>query len=75
MLVRLEDDNFACLGHKKNLPFADRVASQNQKKREDLGFEDKNILLIHVVTQDVLFNDEASTITYFKDITFGILYE
>ena len=23
----------------------------------------------------MLYNDEASTITYFKDITFGILYE
>ena len=32
-------------------------------------------MLIHIVTQDVLYNDEACTITYFKDITFGILYE
>jgi hypothetical protein len=31
--------------------------------------------LIHIVTQEVLFDEEISTITYFKDITFGVLYE
>jgi hypothetical protein len=31
--------------------------------------------LIYIVTQDVLFDEEISTITYFKDITFGVLYE
>ena len=31
--------------------------------------------LIYIVTQEALFNDEISTITYFKDITFGVLYE
>jgi hypothetical protein len=27
------------------------------------------------VTQEVLFNEEISTVTYIKDITFGVLYE
>ena len=27
------------------------------------------------MTQEVIFNEEISTITYFKDITFGVLYE
>ena len=31
--------------------------------------------LIHIVTQEALFNEEISTITYIKDITFGVLYE
>ena len=51
------------------MAFAERV----QKDEQDIN--EKNILLIHIVTQDVLYNDEACTITYFKDITFGILYD
>ena len=31
--------------------------------------------LIYIITQEVIFNEELSTITYFKDITFGVLYE
>ena len=31
--------------------------------------------LVYIVSQEVLFDDELSTITYFKDITFGVLYE
>jgi signal transduction histidine kinase len=30
---------------------------------------------VSIVSQNVLFDDEISTITYFKDITFGVLYE
>ena len=34
-----------------------------------------NESLVYIVSQEILFNDEVSTITYFKDITFGVLYE
>jgi len=44
-------------------------------QKDDQDVNEKNILLIHIVTQDALYNDEACTITYFKDITFGILYD
>jgi hypothetical protein len=27
------------------------------------------------VNQEILFDEELSTITYFRDITFGVLYE
>jgi hypothetical protein len=64
-----------CLGHTKNISFADRVANQNRFKQDDEWFDDDNILLIYIVNQQHFFNDELSTITYFKDITFGILYE
>lgn len=45
------------------------------KKKEGDQLKDQNILLVYVVTQEVLYNDEPSTITYFRDITFGILFE
>jgi len=31
--------------------------------------------LIYIVNQEILFDEEVSTITYFRDITFGVLYE
>ena len=31
--------------------------------------------LIYVVSMEIEFNEEPVTITFFKDITFGILYE
>jgi hypothetical protein len=35
----------------------------------------ENGYLIYIVSQEVIFNEEISTVTYFKDITFGVLYE
>lgn len=51
-----DDDNFLCLGREKNVPFADRVAFQNSRHDKDL-MDEKKILLIHIVTQEVLFKD------------------
>jgi hypothetical protein len=68
-LIKEDEDNFLCLGRNKELSFADRV------QKDEVDINEKNILLIYIVTQDALYNDEACTITYFKDITFGILYE
>jgi len=31
--------------------------------------------LIYIINQEIELNEEAVTITFFKDITFGILYE
>ena len=31
--------------------------------------------LIYIINKEVEFNDELVTITYFKDITLGVLYE
>ena len=31
--------------------------------------------LIYIVNQQVKINDEPQTLTFFKDITFGVLYE
>jgi len=31
--------------------------------------------LVYIVNQQIEFNEEPVTITFFKDITFGILYE
>lgn len=50
------------------------MVARSQKNEED-QLNDSNILLVHIVTQEVLYNDEPSIITYFKDITFGILFE
>jgi hypothetical protein len=37
--------------------------------------EEDEDYLVYTVSQEVLFDEELSTITYFKDITFGFLYE
>ena len=61
---------FRC--HKSDNPseFADKVAKAN---KEELG--DEKEYLVYIENQQIVFNDELSTITYFKDITFGVLYE
>ena len=73
VLIQEESGCFYCLGRKKNVAFADMVAKSKNKEGDQL--KDQNILLVYVVTQEVLYNDEPSTITYFRDITFGILFE
>jgi len=35
----------------------------------------KRKFLIYIVNQEIELNEEAVTITFFKDVTFGILYE
>ena len=44
------------------------AGKKNLEKTED-GY------MVYIVNQEVIFNEEISTITYFKDITFGVLYE
>ena len=56
------------------MTFADKVA-QARIDRENEGSGVPNDILVQIVTQTIMFNDELSTITYFKDITFGVLYE
>ena len=31
--------------------------------------------LVSVISQEILFDGEVSTITYFRDVTFGMLYK
>ena len=37
--------------------------------------EKKDKFLVYIINQEAVFNDEKVTITFFKDITFGVLYE
>ena len=77
MLTKDENGQFRALNKDKGVgvsTFADKVVSQIDdtdldKSNDGAGY------LIYIVTQEVLFNDEISTITYFKDITFGVFYE
>ena len=72
VLTKDQDGNYNTLSKDKDFSFAERVVNQNlntETSKNDSGY------LIYIVTQEVLFNDEISTITYFKDITFGVLYE
>ena len=34
-----------------------------------------NKFLIYILSKEVFLNDEAHTLTFIKDITFGVLYE
>ena len=49
----------------------------DQDKNEESGNESaqQTKFLIYIVNQPLNFNEEAVTITFFKDITFGVLYE
>ena len=74
MLTKDANGKFSSLNKDKDFTFADKVTNhiedgESYKYRDGAGY------LIYIVTQEVLFNDEISTITYFKDITFGVLYE
>jgi hypothetical protein len=57
------------------MAFADRVAMARVGDERNSESEAQNENLFYIMSQDILFNDELSTITYFKDITFGLLYE
>jgi len=57
------------------MAFADRVAMACVGDDRNSESEAQNENLFYIMSQDILFNDELSTITYFKDITFGLLYE
>jgi hypothetical protein len=37
--------------------------------------EGTNKFLIYILSKQVYLNDEAHTMTFIKDITFGVLYE
>jgi len=47
------------------------MKSNITEKRE----QERIKFLIYIVKQNVRFKDEAVTIIFFKDITFGVLYE
>ena len=74
VLTKDEYGNFNVLSQQVEFSFAERVQKQLENKDIKPEFTE-NGFLIYIVTQEVLFNEEISTITYFKDITFGVLYE
>ena len=65
---------FKCLRN-SSMAFADRVALARDDEERNSESEALNESLFYITSQDILFNDELSTITYFKDITFGVLFE
>lgn len=48
-------------------------------KKDEANFialnQSEGEFLVEVVTQDIYYGEESSTITYFNDITFGVLNE
>jgi hypothetical protein len=62
--------NYKALNKTHEFSFADKVKHEISKEKPGKGSH-----LIYIESQEVLFNGEISTVTYFKDITFGILYE
>lgn len=74
VLTKDDGGSFNVLSQQAEFSFAERVQNQIEKKALKKENTD-NGFLIYIVTQEVLFNEEISTITFFKDITFGVLYE
>ena len=73
VLSKDSQGNFHPLNKQKEYTFAERVALASDETQSNES--DTDPFLINVVTQEVLFNEEISTVTYIKDITFGVLYE
>ena len=69
VLTKDKNGLLVSLQHEKETPFAERVANHLK------GSQKKSDFLIYLVNQEILFDEELSTITYFRDITFGVLYE
>jgi hypothetical protein len=70
-----QDGNFKEeINSHSDFSFAERV-NNHLKKSSFNSLDEKNGRLVYVENQEVLFNEEISTVTYFKDITFGVLYE
>ena len=72
VLTKDEEGNYSTLSKKNDFSFAERVTNEIKSIENK---DEKSGYLIYIVTQEVIFDDEISTITYFKDITFGVLYE
>ena len=73
-----EENEFRELTHQPKVSFADRVAQQVELNNEagPRNFQKKdNSFLIHIVIQDAIFNEKPCNIIYFRDVTFGVLYE
>ena len=50
--------------------------NENEWEAKESNLEpQKRKFLIYIVNQEIELNEEAVTITFFKDVTFGILYE
>lgn len=74
IMTKDQQGGFKCLRN-SSMDFADRVALARDDEERNSKSEALNESLFYITSQDILFNDELSTITYFKDITFGVLYE
>jgi hypothetical protein len=74
VLTKDEQGAFAVLSKKAEQTFAERVTNHLSGKR-NFNNNVQDGYLIYVINQEVIFNEEISMITFFKDITFGVLYE
>lgn len=43
--------------------------------KSDNPTNEEKIFLIHIIKQQIIYNDEPHEIAYIKDVTFGVLYE
>ena len=73
-MTKDDEGEFSILSKEIQPTFAEKVQNEIMGKKHEKT-DTENGYLIYIVTQEVIFNEEISTITYFKDITFGVLYE
>lgn len=53
-----------------------KQARKSRRQQSQLGdTQSSQIFLIYILNKNVLINGENHVITFFKDITFGVLYE
>jgi hypothetical protein len=70
-----QDGEFREMNKHSDYSFAERVGNHLKKSPVDKTEVGNGGCLVYVESQEVLFDEEISTVTYFKDITFGVLYE
>ena len=53
----------------------DLMASDDKEEITEANESYQNKFLVYIINQEIEFNEEPVTITFFKDITFSVLYE
>ena len=51
------------------------MASDDKEEITEANESYQNKFLVYIINQEIEFNEEPVTITFFKDITFSVLYE
>ena len=71
-----KDDHGNLVSNVRLLEDAQMTARKDEGQEQQKNFKGRDKrFLVYIIQQEVTFNDESHYMTFFKDITFGVLYE